>query len=1003
MATCVGFDKQQILHWVFLGNSPVVGKVMQGKKVSEHALPLNELLTVVLISHNRPAFLRRAVQFYSALPCKLLVLDSSAEPTAGMAEQPASVDYRHLPQFGYWGIQAKLTYGVEQVTTPYMVFAADDDFILHDALAASVEFLEANQDYGLCHGYCLMYLTLGKSVTYYRRDKKVCEDYASDHAQDRVLDYMGQYIPPFYAVHRTSLLRDWYAAVPDGTLFQWQEIGHVYYMLARAKARILPIPYVVREINYIASEHKTEVYHSLTFTDAKSVSEREAFAGFLASLPTGITDLDPEQTKQFVLECFNAMTTSLATGKALTAEVIFESNWNNAAMEARRRFGPTQYVEMPFYNQPFFDQLTHFEFMLHAMPAGRMQLDELEGAWARQHDLLRARNNDTPESVVDRLWLAHECNIFNRPVVQRLAQQLDVLGEEDDAQRMHEWHQRLNTLPDPNTTQTFDGMLSGRVLKWLDARGPNADELGSIAQHLEAHQGGPQFGILVLNLDGNVKKLQITLDSLLEGHSRAFKIVVFTTGEPLAATQENNTLHFVKVTQGNYVDKLNQIARRSTCDWLMLAEAGDHFTASGLLRASLELLNAPECRAVAADEIHRRADGALADVFRPGFNLDLLQSLPTLMARHWLVRRDVLVEAGGYSADFSNALEFDLLLRLIEQGGMAWLAHLDEPLVICQAPMLEENPHERLALIRHLATRGYKAQIHSAVPGVWQIDYRHTERPLVSIIVQSQDNLPLLERCLDSIVQRSRYLRYEVLVIDNHSQSSAVAAWLDEREHKGGKVRVIRSDRRLSASALYNRASQQAQGEYLILLDAESEIVNPNWIESLLNQAQRPEVGVVGPKLVERDGSITQAGLILGLNDGVSSAFVGEPADYKGYLQRLALEQNYSAVSAACLMVRKALFDAVGGLDEQAFADAWSDVDLCLKVAGAGYLTVWTPQVQVIHPGTLPEAPQALAALRDKWAGQFQHDLAYNQNLAKTGKGFTLGSATSVNWAQLLA
>jgi hypothetical protein len=115
------------------------------------------------------------------------------------------------------------------------------------------------------------------------------------------------------------------------------------------------------------------------------------------------------------------------------------------------------------------------------------------------------------------------------------------------------------------------------------------------------------------------------------------------------------------------------------------------------------------------------------------------------------------------------------------------------------------------------------------------------------------------------------------------------------------------------------------------------------------------------------------------------------------------LEQNYSAVSAVCLMIRKALFDDLGGLDEGVFADAFSDVDLCLKVGQAGYLVVWTPQVQVIHPGTMPEAPQALQALRDKWPGPFQHDLAYNKNLALTGKGFTLGNASSVDWARLLA
>jgi GT2 family glycosyltransferase len=160
---------------------------------------------------------------------------------------------------------------------------------------------------------------------------------------------------------------------------------------------------------------------------------------------------------------------------------------------------------------------------------------------------------------------------------------------------------------------------------------------------------------------------------------------------------------------------------------------------------------------------------------------------------------------------------------------------------------------------------------------------------------------------------------------------------------------------------------------------------------------------VVGPKLIDREGKVTQAGLILGMRGGVGSAFVGEAKEADSYLNRLVLEQNYSAVSAACLMVRKELYDALGGLDEAAFADAFSDVDLCLKAGQAGFLTVWTPQVQVVHPGALVESPEALEALRDKWATAFQSDQAYNQNLTLTGKGFTLADVSSVNWMQLLA
>jgi GT2 family glycosyltransferase len=547
---------------------------------------------------------------------------------------------------------------------------------------------------------------------------------------------------------------------------------------------------------------------------------------------------------------------------------------------------------------------------------------------------------------------------------------------------------------------TFDKMLSGRLLKWLAPRQPDAEEAESINRYLAANDGGPQFGIFLLDLDNDIDKLQVSLDSLLEGHGKAFRIVIFTTGEAPAATTAQNTLHFVRVTQSNYVDKLNQSARQSPCDWLMLAEAGDEFTAGGLLRASLELLSDTQCRAVATDEIQRTPEGALVDVFRPGFNLDLLQSLPALMARHWLIRREVFIEVGGYQPDFSKALEFDLLLRIIEQGGLNGLAHLDEPLVIARAPALEENADERLALMRHLGNRGYKAKVTSTVPGTWQIDYRHTERPLVSIILPAGDDLAALQQCLQAVLLRTRYIQYEVLIALNPNQSAEVNDWLGTYQHP--KVSVLRADQTLSEVALYNAASQQAQGEYLVLLAADSEVVNPNWLESLLNHAQRPEVGVVGPKLIDRDGKVTQAGLILGMNGGVGSAFVGEKQDAEGYLHRLALEQNYSAVSMACLMVRKALFDELDGLDSVTFADGLSDVDLCLRAGQAGYLTVWTPLVQVIHSGEVPQAPQTLDALRDKWAAGFAQDQAYNANLALSGKGFVLGESASVNWAQLL-
>jgi glycosyltransferase domain-containing protein len=961
---------------------------------------MRQKLTLVIHSQGRATALRRALQYYGAWQCSILVLDSSASAAADIELDFPSVAYRHLSDSRGFELEDFLCQGIAQVQTPYVAFTAASDFLFQPALDQSLAFLEQHADYGLCHGYSLSYRNTRDQTHYYRRDKKVCENYGSDNVQERVLSKMEHYITLTNAVTRTGLLRDWSRLISTGTGMEWQEIGYAFYLLARAKARILPVAYALYEV---IEEQKSDLYKALTAADSASQMARAQYGTWLASVAAQLIDLDSDNLEDFVSRSFVALAECLRSGNSLTLEPIVESTWSISLELPVRRFGPNQYVEMPFYNQPFFDELTAIEFLAHALPAGLSQLKDLEGAWVEQTELLAGHDNDTPETIQDRLRLALGVSLFNRTVVQRLADSLDVDKEQEEIARLRDWLQRLDAVGTEDRHSLLQTTASGHLLNWLEARQPRAEDIAAIAAHLSAHKRAPQFCLLLLDLDNNLDHLQITLDSLVEGKYQGFKVVIFTTGTPWTATTPKSLLHFVKVTRSNYVEKLNLAVSQSSCDWVMLCEVGDQFTTSGLLVAALELLNAPQCRAVAVDEIQREEGGALVDVFRPGFNLDMLQRLPALMARHWLVRRDVLLDAGGYNADYGQALEFDLLLRLIETGGMAWLAHLDEPLLICQAAKLQVNHDEQMTLNRHLSVLGYAAHVSARHPGVYQIDYRHTERPMVSVLLEACEDPAAIKRCLTNTLLKTRYMRYEVIVADNASLSEEMRAWLDTLARQGGRVRVIRSEQRLTSAALYNWAGQQAKGEYLVLLANDSEVVNPNWIEALLNQAQRPEVGVVGAKLIDRQGCVTQAGLVLGLNGGVASAFVGEPKDAQGYMHRLEVEQSLAAVSGVCLMVRKSLFDAVGGLDEDDFAHAWSDVDLCLKIGQQGYMTVWTPQVHVIHPGNLPQAPEALAALREKWAGAFAHDQAYNKNLALTGKGFTLDRDNRLDWAQLLA
>jgi glycosyltransferase domain-containing protein len=977
------------------------GVTTEGSSVKKTALATAQN-TLVVLSRNQPDFLRRTLQYYRAYAGPMLVLDASIEAPAADDSLATNVTYLHVPQFAEATTADTFAHALGLVITPFVTLADVNDFLMEDALARSVSFLQDHPGYGFCHGYSLSYRAVDNQVDYFRRDKKVREEISAERSEDRVQQAMAAFISPLHAVTRTELLRHWYSAVPKNAAAVWQDIGLGWYLAASGKGRLLPVPYAVREVSAAPARQKGQVIAALNDADAVSRATRESFADFLVSMSPSPLGRDSAGARALVLDSFNILLKCVRDDTAAAHERIVESSWKSPLSGPVRRFGPNQYVEVPFYNQPFFDRLAEIEFLIGALPAGAVQHDELEGMWVAQQELLALHDNDTAQTITERLWEALDINVFNKAVVAQLAERLAHLNEPDEARGMTEWLHRLEAVGAQDRQQLLHATASGRLLNWLELRRPDADVVASGNARLAAEGAGPQFGIFLLDLDDDLRKLQGTLDSLIEGACTSFRIVVFTTGEPPVATSVQNTLHFVKVSKSNYVDKLNQIARQIASGWLLLVEAGDRFLPGALLRAALELQGADDVRAVAADEIHRQPNGTLKDVLRPGFNLDLLLRNPAQMARHWLIRKDVLLEAGGYSPDFTGALEFELLLRIIEKGGPSWLAHLDEPLLITDACELADNGDERLALTRYLTALGYKAQVTSGRPGTWQIDYRHSERPLVTLILPGQDNLESLQRCLTAILQRTRYMRYEVLIVDNQSQSPQVHEWLD-RQQQNPRIRILRSDVALSEAALYNAASQQAQGEYLVLLSTDSEVVNPNWIDALLNHGMRPEVAVVGPKLVDRDGAVTNAGLILGMNGGVGSAFVGEPKEASGYLQRLVLEHNYSAVSGACVMVRKALFESVGGLDETDFGDAYAVVDFCLKIGQKGYLTVWTPQVQVYHPGSTAQAPSALARLQDKWAGAFAHDLAYNQNLSLSGRGFTVDTASTADWSQLIA
>ena len=557
-----------------------------------------------------------------------------------------------------------------------------------------------------------------------------------------------------------------------------------------------------------------------------------------------------------------------------------------------------------------------------------------------------------------------------------------------------------------------------KLQRWMAARVPNELQNQQINHYLQQHAGGPLFAVVILDLQGDSKRLMSTIRSLgmERGLYATLKIIALSVGD-VPASSSTDKLHFVQVDGQNYVHALNQAIRDSAVDWFMLVDAGDEFTASGLMIAALELTQAPECRAIYGDELQRQDNGEVGGLFRPGVNLDLLLSFPRAMARHWLFRREVFLEVGGFDAAFAEALEFDLVLRLIEQGGLAGLGHVAEPLLITDAPILQDSPTERAAIERHLAVRGYVADVGSDWPARYRINYVHAEKPLVSIIIPTKDQLPMLRRCVETLLEKTRYANYEVLIVDNNSETAEAREWLAAIDDMGEQqVRVLRYPHAFNFSAINNMAVNEARGEYVVLLNNDTAIISECWLDEMLNHAQRPEVGIVGAKLLYPNGHVQHAGVVLGLRGPADHPFIDESIDAVGYMHRLQVVQNYTAVTAACLMMRKELYLTVGGMDEQAFKVSYNDVDLCLKAHDAGFLIVWTPHAVVMHEGSISQKAVDVAtqeakrarfvgeqdALYGKWLSLLANDPAYNKNLSLNGKGFELETEVPLNWRPLV-
>lgn len=442
--------------------------------------------------------------------------------------------------------------------------------------------------------------------------------------------------------------------------------------------------------------------------------------------------------------------------------------------------------------------------------------------------------------------------------------------------------------------------------------------------------------------------------------------------------------------------------------WLVVLKPGDLMAQEACARILAFADTHEACSLLYADETQLDDNGApSAPQLKPDFDIDHLRSRPYL-GRFLVMRRTEFLELGGLDDSLQAEVHHDYAFRFFERFGAGAIGHLSHLLFHGRQHTPATPAALQAVLEAHLRRSGIEASVDPGLlPDSLRVRYRHAGAPMVSIIIPTKNQQAMLARCIETLTSQTTYTNYELLIVDNQSDEADARAYISGIEGLGlPQLRVLHYDHPFNYSTVNNFAAREARGEYLVLLNNDTAILDGSWLEALLNHAQRPEVGIVGAKLLFPDGRIQHGGVILGLRGPADHPFIGEPMNATGYGGRLMLDQQYSAVTAACLMIRKSIYDEVGGLDEEAFKVSYNDVDLCLKVRTEGYSVVWTPYAQLMHVANVSqkaedpakqEAKQARFASEQRemyrrWMPWIKADPAYNSNLRLKGTGFELES-----------
>ncbi|MEX3954859.1 glycosyltransferase [Trinickia sp. EG282A] len=466
-----------------------------------------------------------------------------------------------------------------------------------------------------------------------------------------------------------------------------------------------------------------------------------------------------------------------------------------------------------------------------------------------------------------------------------------------------------------------------------------------------------------------------------------------------AAAADPRIRFVVRTTNGHISEASNTALELARGEYVALLDHDDVLPEHALFVVAAYINRHPRGRLFYSDEDKITLDGQRTDpYFKPDWN-PLLSLSQNMFSHLGVFDTALLRQVGGFRKGFEGSQDHDLIFRCVEIASDQSVVHIPHVLYHWRimagstAQSGSEKPYARQARLRavqeHLSRTGVRAtaeddsghlRVRFAVPA---------PAPEVSIIIPTRDRVELLRQCIESVRSKSTYPNYEIIVVDNGSTEQPTLDYFSAVADEG--VRILRDDSPFNFSVLNNRAVEHAAGEFICLLNNDIEVITPDWLEELVSLASQPGTGAVGARLWYPDEKLQHGGVVLGLGGVAGHIHHGSHRWQTGYFARAISTQNLSAVTAACLVIRKTIYEEVGGLDEE-LAVAFNDVDFCIKVLRAGYRNAWTPFAELYHhesasrgsdmdPGKYQRFVGEVERMQARWPDLIARDPAYNPNL----------------------